>query len=132
MIGKISTFGGVNDSGMTRKEGLSLYEHSEADKRPDLFVPRGTDLEEGTSQRLRPNGLYFAYRFDLSPQGGFNRLKLQHTIWMFRNPKNSLSVALSLVDWGPHENTDKTFDISPYASELLRVKTGEELDGYPI
>lgn len=124
MLGRISTFGGPNDSGMTHNEGLALYEHKEADLRPDLFRQRATDLTEGSSKRLKNTALYFAYRFPKA----HNRNGLQHSIFWFINPKNGLTIPMSLVDWGPHERTKRVFDISTYAAELLRVQTDDEIE----
>lgn len=124
MQGRISVFGGPHDSGMHHGEGLALFEHHEADLRPDLFMPRASDKTEGTSKRLKCNALYFAYRFPKA----FNRKGLQSSIFWFINPKNGLTLPLSLVDYGPHEDTRRTFDISPYAAELLKVQTDDELE----
>lgn len=124
MIGKISVFGGQHDTGMTHTEGLALYEHKEADIRPDLFSQRASDLTEGTSKRLKCNALYFAYRFPKA----HNRKGLQLSVFWFINNKNGLTVPLSLTDWGPHERTGRVFDLSPYAAELLRLKTDEEVE----
>lgn len=124
MTGRISIFGGQHDSGMAHGEGLSLFEHHEADLRPDLFSQRASDLTEGSSKRLKCNALYFAYRFPKA----FNRSGLQHSLFWFLNPKNGLSLPLSLVDWGPHERTGRVFDLSPYAAELLRVQTDDTLE----
>lgn len=124
MQGKISTFGGPWDSGMTRTEGLAIWEHHEADLRPDLFSQRASDQTEGTSKRLKCNALYFAYRFPKA----HNRNGLQHSVFWFKNNKNGLIIPMSLVDWGPHERTKRVFDISPYAAELLRVQTDDELE----
>ena len=125
MKGKISTFGGANDAGMTHTEGLSLYEHHEADLRPDLFFPRSSDPTEGTSKRLRPDALYFAYRFKHEV---FFRKDVQQTPFILRNPKNGKMVCVSLVDWGPAEWTGRMFDLSPKAAELLGVETDEEVE----
>lgn len=125
MTGKISTFGGQHDSGCLFTEGLSLYEHHECDLRPDLFSQRASDQSEGTSKRLRCNALYFAWRFN---NKAFNRKGLQTTTFWFINNKNGLTVPMSLVDWGPHERTGRVFDISPYAGELLKVATDDELE----
>lgn len=124
MQGRISTFGGPHDSGMLRTEGLALYEAAEADLRPDLFSQRASDPTEGTSKRLKCNALYFAYRFPKA----HNRAGLQKSIFWFKNNKNGLIIPLSLVDFGPHERTKRVFDISPYAAELLRVQTDDELE----
>lgn len=127
MTGKMSIFGGGKDGGMAHDEGLALWEHDEADKRPDLFLPRSKDLTEGSSKRLRPDALYFAYRF-----ANVTRDKLQQTVWRLTNLKNGKSVMVSLADWGPNEKTGRTFDISPRAAEFLGVQTDDEISGEPL
>lgn len=129
--GKISTFGGSSDSGMTRSEGSSCYEHSEADKRPDLFFPRSEDLSLGVSQRMRSeDALYFACRYPLK---AFPRSMLQNTNWLFINPKTGAKACLWLVDWGPHpDNTDKDFDISPFAARCLGLQSGDLVEVMPF
>lgn len=129
MLGRISTFGGNGDPGMRIDEGLALYEHHEADGRPDLFLPRPVNaLAVGTSQRLRPGALYLAVRFDKA----IGRARLQWTPWALRNPRNGLAVVASLVDWGPHERTGRTFDISPSAAAMLAVNTDDTIEGWPL
>ncbi len=129
MNGKISTFGGFEDAGMSENEGLAVFEHREADLRPDLFLKK-IQSQYGACKRLKSNALYFAYRFPLEPKPP--RDILQKTVWKFTNPKNGLSVMAQLVDWGPHERTGRTFDVSPYMAFLLDVKTDDILEGNPI
>jgi len=129
MKGKISIFGGKDDPGMKHEEGLALFEHDEADRWPDLFNVRSVDLSEGTSKRLRDDAMYFAYRFDKS---NATRRTLQHIPWIFRNLSTGKMVMARLVDWGPHERTGRTFDVSPRVAQLLKVKTDDELEAYPV
>lgn len=126
--GRISTFGGIHDDFMGPTDGLALYEHWEADLRPDLFIHRSLDRELGTSKRLKDNALYFAYRYDKDRP----RTWLQRAPFLFTNPVNNFSVVCHLVDWGPHDETMRTFDLSPYAARLLRLKTDEEVVGEPL
>jgi hypothetical protein len=131
MTGLISTFGGPYDKGMKPDENLSLYsenEHAVCDRWPDLFLPRSLDLTQGTSKRLRPDALYFAYRFG----NQLSRDQMRRIPWILTNPVNRKCVLVRLVDWGPHVNTGRVFDISPRAAELLEVETDETLTGYPL
>jgi hypothetical protein len=122
-IGKISFFGGPNDKDMKHDEGLAYYEHNEADLRPDLFVPRGTDPNEGTSKRLRSTqACYIALRMT----GG--REKLRDSLWKVTNPKTGQFVIASLVDWGPAESTGRSADVSDAIGRSLRVQTDDELE----
>jgi hypothetical protein len=122
MKGRISTFGGPDDTGMTKTEGLALYEHHEADKRLDLFELRSADLTLGTSQRLRPGALYFAMRFDHEKT---TRGELQRTKYRFCNSRTGASAVASLTDWGPNIMTRRTFDLSPGLAFALAVKTDD-------
>lgn len=128
--GKVSTFGGAGDTGMTLTEGLSIFEHHEADQRLDLFYHRGVNPNVGTSKRLKPDSYYFAYRFPLDPRP--DRKVLQATQFLFRNPENGRMVVAWLADWGPHERTGRVFDISPGVANALSVQTDQEIQGVDV
>lgn len=112
---------------MSRTEGLSLFEHGEADKRPDLFFPRSKDESLGTSQRLIPGALYMAYRHT-TPATGQIRKELQAGKWRITNPCNQLNCVASLVDWGPALSTGRDFDLSPGVFNLLKLKTDDIIE----
>lgn len=127
LSGKMSVFGGPKDTGMTHAEGLALYEHPEADLRPDLFLPRDpADPDAGTSQRLRPDALYLAVRFEHA-----RRATLQLTPWIVRNSRTMKMIAVSLCDWGPHERTLRVADLSPTAAALLELQTDDCVSLWP-
>lgn len=102
-------------------EGLALYEHHEADLRPDLFLPRGTDPAEGTSQRLRTNGYYIALRYDKDQPREIG----QHIMYKVENPKTGQWVSCSLVDFGPRQSTGRICDVSPGVMQSLRMQTDD-------
>lgn len=118
-----------NDKGMKDDEGLSLYEHKEADLRPDLFYPADQYPGKGTSKRLRHDAFFFSYMF---PKGQYARRKLQLSPWVLKNPKTGKCVVAHLVDRGPAEWTGRVFDVSPRVAEALGMKTDEILEGIPI
>lgn len=122
--GKCSFFGGSSDKGMDYAEGLALYEHKEADLRPDLFYPQATDPNEGTSQRLKVQSLYIALRFNKE----IDRHIHQHSMWKVTNPKTGQWVVASLVDYGPHQSTGRIVDLSPAIGQLLRVETDQDVE----
>lgn len=128
--GKCSEFGGPSDEGMSITEGLSIYEHHEADSRLDLFYHRGNNPNIGTSKRLRPESLYFAYRFPLDPRP--DRKTLQKTQFLFRNPANGIYCVAWLADWGPHVDTGRVFDVSPGVATTLRVETDQLIEGIDV
>lgn len=123
VAGKVSFFGGNNDTGMRYSEGLALYEHAQADLRPDLFLPRSTDHIEGTSQRLRTSSYYIALRFNKEIDKEVHR----HSAWKVSNPKTGQWVVASLCDYGPHENTGRCADVSPAIMQALRLETDDEI-----
>lgn len=107
---------------MKSDEGLAYFSHSEADLRPDLFLPRTQDMGEGTSQRLRTDAYYLALPI---PPGSAARFRLSGSPWLVINPKTGQSVLCSLVDWGPNPNTGRVCDLSPGAMRALRLETDE-------
>lgn len=122
MTGKCSIFGGPNDDGMKKTEGLSLYEHHEADLRKDLFFPRDADQTIGTSKRLRPQTFYIAFRY--SPKER-TRKEWQESRWMVRNDSNGRFGIAALVDFGPATWTDRVIDLSPGLAQKLEIKTDD-------
>lgn len=125
LSGRCSFFGGQNDSEMLPTEGLSLFEHSEADKRPDLFNPRSEDPLQGTSKRLSDEALYIAIRFTKEDK---SRSAWQKSAWRVINPKNGKSVMCSLCDWGPNESTGRVVDLSPAIGIALSLETDDVVE----
>lgn len=122
--GKLSTFGGRNDTGMTKTEGLSLYwKHSQCDAKPHLFLPRSDDPNEGTAHRLNTNALYIAVRFPVE-----QKEELRDSKWKLTNPVNGKSCVCDLVDWGPNVKTERCVDVSPAVGRILEVKTDDEVE----
>lgn len=121
IYGKISTFGGSIDNGMTHQEGLAFFEHLEADLRPDLFFPRSTDPTEGTSKRLRNSNAYY-----IAVRVIGNREMLQRSVWKVENPKTGQAVIASLCDYGPHQSTGRAIDMSDATARALRLQTDDE------
>jgi hypothetical protein len=97
--GTMSGFGGPDDDGMQYDEGLSWYEHHEADLRSDLFVPRSSDPVQGVSKRLR---FWEAYYIALNTIGHCDRFTIHRSRW--RITYGGLSVICHLVDTGPSAN----------------------------
>lgn len=121
--GRISFFGGI-DSGMSFKEDLSLYwKHSQCDKRPDLFNPRSSNPDEGTSHRLKECAFYIAVRFPVK-----QKEKLRDSIWKVTNPVNGKYCLCSLVDWGPALWTKRIADLSWEVGKVLGVKTNDKVE----
>ena len=118
LTGKMSTFGGLNDTGMRRTEGLALVNRYE--ELPDYFL-RPPNGEEGLGRLLNPNKYYIACRWNYSVTP---RRYLISTVVKVTNPKNGQSAEAKPVDWGPAEWTGRVADISPG----LALKLGLETD----
>ncbi|MDY7050464.1 MAG: hypothetical protein RPG89_18095 [Microcystis panniformis WG22] len=118
LTGKMSTFGGPNDTGMRRTEGLALVNRYE--ELPDYFL-RPPNGDEGLGRLLNPDKYYIACRWNYSVTP---RRYLISTFVKVTNPKNGQSAEAKPVDWGPAEWTGRVADISPG----LALKLGLETD----
>ncbi len=122
MIGKMSTFGGISDTGMANDSGLALYEAKEADLRPDLFYPAPADTPtQETWKRLKTQAFYIAFRYDQKEI----RQDLQWATWRLMNPRTKQMVAAFCVDWGPGATTGRLVDVSPGIASALRLETDD-------
>ena len=123
--GKVSTFGGPDDVGVTPSEGLWCFPE---DKIPagfeSLFLsvqPPGTS---GLARRLNPDKFYIACRwFGKTSVDVESRRKLR--LLRYRVSANGKSVVCQPADWGPAEWTKRIADISPGAADALGVKTDD-------
>jgi hypothetical protein len=98
MEGKISWFGGPDDTFMRHDEGLSFWEHWEANGAPDLFVERSSDLTQGASKRLRCNDAYY---IALNIPVHYPRKIVHMSRWKITNLETGDYVVAHLVDRGP-------------------------------
>src|SRR5207344_1761227 len=67
ITGKMSTFGGPNDSGVSPSEDLAWWETWDQvveDGAEDLFLPQQAANTTGLARRLNPDKFYLACRFD--------------------------------------------------------------------
>lgn len=121
--GKISAFGGPDDPFMEETEGLSFYEHHEADKLPEFFWPRLPDKpEQGTSKRLKNEmAFYIALNVPLS----LDRKIAQKSLWEITSSNGSTVVA-NLVDRGPSAG-GRLVDASDAVLRILGVGTNDEV-----
>jgi len=120
--GKMSTFGGPHDTGVSPSEGLALYDASDIGTAPaGLFLdiqPPGTT---GLARRLNPDSNYLAGRWNYSvTPPDFLR---QNLVTVSANDK---SVAAHPVDWGPNIATGRVADLSPGLARTLGLDTDED------
>jgi hypothetical protein len=124
-VGKMSIFGGINDSGMIKDSGLALYEKKEADYRPDIFLPADAcNPNQPVWQRLRPEFPYLAIRYPNNPS---LRMIFQATPYRVENIKTGQWAVAWLVDWGPAETTGRICDMSPGLARVLRLETDDQI-----
>jgi hypothetical protein len=120
LSGKMSTFGGPNDTGVAPDEGLALCEPHEVDKFPGIFLPEQPPGTTGLARRLDPSSHYIACRWDYNVTS--------------RSFLQSISVKVSAkgrtldarpVDWGPNANTGRITDLSPGLATALGLQTDD-------
>ena len=122
--GKMSTFGGPDDTGVRPDEGLSLFEPADVTANPDLFLatqPAGTS---GLARRLNPQAKYLACRWNLAitPK---SYLKSKATLVTVTNPANNKSEKARPADTGPAIETGRVADLSPGLAQALGLNTDD-------
>jgi hypothetical protein len=118
--GKMSTFGGPNDTGVRPDEGLSLFDTSDIAANPDLFLPAQPPGTTGLARRLNPQANYVACRWNLgvTPKSFLKTIKVKVT-----NPANKKSAEARPADTGPAIATGRVADLSPGLAKALGLKT---------
>jgi len=128
--GKVSWFGGPDDTGVTPSEGLAfIYKYETA---PELFLPHQPKGTTGLARRLDPNKHYLALRWDYN-QFPKTRLAGKEVARVYA-PKTGRSFSdVRPADWGPHVDTQRVADISPALMRELGIDTDDTVDViYPV
>jgi uncharacterized protein (TIGR02594 family) len=120
LTGKVSWFGGPNDTGVAPSEGLALVEVSEAHLFPGVFLAAQPPGTTGLARRLDPSVNYIACRWDYKQTP---RSFLQGK--MVEVAANSKVEMARPVDWGPNINTGRIADLSPGLLAKLGLKTDD-------
>ena len=124
--GKISTFGGPEDKGVTPKEDLALvYQenfHAVFEKVGKYFLTEQPVGTTGTARRLNPKTHYIACRWDYATTP---KSYLLNTLVTVTNPKNGKTAQAKPVDWGPAAWTGRIADLSPGLAKFLELKTDD-------
>jgi hypothetical protein len=118
--GKMSTFGGPHDTGVSPSEGLALCEPSEINKFAGYFLPKQPPGTTGLARRLDPTSHYIAMRWNYSvtPRGYLQNIKVQVSA-------NNKMLAARPVDWGPNSDTGRICDLSPGLAKALGLETDD-------
>jgi len=128
--GRVSWFGGPDDTGVSPSEGLAFfYEYDEA---RHLFLPSQPDGTSGLARRLDVNTFYVACRwdYDVTPKDMLRNQSLKAGV---RNPRTGKKFACYPADWGPHSDTSRVMDLSPALLSALELSTDDEAEiGYPL
>ena len=118
--GKMSTFGGPKDTGMSTDEGLALFTPADLQdsKYSYLFLPTPPPGTTGLGRRLNPDKYYFACRWNYNDTP---REFLKRALARVENPSNGRAADARPVDWGPNIATGRVADLSPGFSSSARV-----------
>jgi N-acetylmuramoyl-L-alanine amidase len=121
--GMCSWFGGPEDDGVSKDEGLAFfYKTSDA---PHLFLPKQPSGTSGLARRLNPQLFYVACRWDygLTPKS------------MLADPMRQALVRTREkeflawpADWGPHQDTGRAADLSPGLMQALELDTDDVVE----
>jgi hypothetical protein len=123
ITGKVSHFGGPDDTGVSPSEGLAfIYDIDDA---PHLFLPYQPSGTTGLARRLNPHVHYIACRWDYNR---FPKESLLEHLALVRNPRTGFELTAFPADWGPNENTGRVADISPGLMVDLDLATDDVVE----
>lgn len=126
--GKMSTFGGWGDTGMTKTENLAWIEsEAQAQAYPGFF--NAQQSFEGFAWRLKKDDVpYLACRWDyrVLPKSYLT----QPTTWAtVTNLATGKKIQARPIDWGPNlEETGREADLSPFVAAQLGLDTDDEVE----
>jgi N-acetylmuramoyl-L-alanine amidase len=120
--GKVSYFGGPDDTGVAPDEGLAFI--TELDTAPHLFLPYQPADTTGLARRLNPHIHYVACRWDynITPPD-----MLLSKAALVRVPAG-IELTAFPADWGPHPDTGRIADLSPGLMDDLGLQTDDEVE----
>jgi len=122
--GRMSTFGGPHDLGMSPDEGLALFSNADLKdpKYSYLFLPAPPPGTSGVGRRLNPDQYYFACRWNYAETP---KEFLRRALARVENPANGRAADARPVDWGPHPSTGRVADLSPGLAGALGLNTDD-------
>ena len=122
--GKMSTFGGPTDTGMSANEGIALFTPADLQdpKYSYLFLPTPPPGTTGLGRRLDPEKYYFACRWNYNDTP---REFLKRALARVENPANGRAADARRVDWGPNISTGRVADLSPGLAKALGLQTDD-------
>jgi hypothetical protein len=121
-VGRISWFGGPNDTGVGADEGLALItaEQSVTAAYRGLFLP-SLNPANGLARQLDPLKFYCAMRwnYDLHSPAVLAKGACQIVA------ASGATCWARPVDWGPNADTGRLIDVSPGALEFMGIQTDD-------
>ena len=120
ITGKISIFGGPDDTGVGDDEGLALFSPADIPSHPDLFLANQPSGTTGLARRLNPDAKYIACRWDYAATS--KDYLRQHKV---KVSANDVTLDAQPVDAGPAAFTGRTADLSPSLAKALKLKTDD-------
>jgi N-acetylmuramoyl-L-alanine amidase-like protein len=129
-VGKVSHFGGPDDTGVDPDEQLAWWSSTEAgrDDAPELFLSEQPPGTTGAARALNPLSSYIAMRFDYQNQWSKSELASGNVMFWVRAPKTGKRYKARPADWGPHVDTARIADISPGLMDALGITTDDEVE----
>lgn len=120
VTGKMSTFGGPRDTGVSSSEGLAIVGLGDVDKFPGIFLSEQPPGTTGLARRLDPNAHYLAMRWDYAktPRTFLQGISVKVSA-------NGKTLDARPVDWGPNERTGRIADLSPGLASALGLETDD-------
>jgi len=119
--GKVSWFGGPDDTGVDADEGLAfIYEY---DMAPQILLDEQPPGTTGLARRLDPNSPYVAIRwdYDVTPKTMLQNPQLLAKV----TNADGDSVYAWPGDWGPHDSTGRVADVSSGIMDRLQLSTDD-------
>jgi N-acetylmuramoyl-L-alanine amidase len=123
VTGRASYFGGPNDDGVSRTEGLAFI--SSIEQAPHLFLPYQPSGTTGLARRLNPYTHYIACRWDYDKTP---KPMLLEKVTLVRAIETGIALKAFPADWGPNENTGRVADLSPCLMDDLGITTDGEVE----
>ncbi len=126
--GKISKFGGPEDTGVRANETPALLVKKKSDEEEPVKVLRKfnkpLNADRATISKRPGDFYYIAMRWSYDP-------KPKTTWWPHQkivviNPTTGAAVVVSPIDWGPNIATKRTMDVSPQTLTDLGLDTDQD------
>jgi hypothetical protein len=121
--GKISTFGGPGDTGMTPGETLAIINNNDITANPKVAALFENGKGPALGRRLLNNTTsYIACRWDYKTTPRKYLVGIEVEV---RNPVTGKNIKARPVDWGPAAWTNRVADLSDFAAKELGLKTND-------